>query len=147
VGGLGPGGEKRRNGASAEFHADKAVRLAHEILLSGFQQALLGFFLALDAVASPRHGVKAFGVDLFAAGYAFSEAAFADAGESAIDHIEQLPVVIALTEEEFLVVGTGGAVGDVLGGLIVDSTTVLLIADNHVAQFLAPGFQFFSERL
>src|SRR5438105_4590491 len=33
-------------------------------------------------MASPRHGVKAFGVDLFAAGDAFSEAAFADARES-----------------------------------------------------------------
>jgi hypothetical protein len=147
VGVSGQAGKASANGAGAEFHADKAVRLPHEILLSGFQQTLLGFFLALDAVASPRHGVKAFGVDLFAAGYAFSEAAFADAGESAIDHIEQLPVVIALAEEEFLVVGTGGAVGDVLRGFIVDRTTVLLIADNHVAQFLAPGFQFFSERL
>jgi len=120
---------------------------AKEILLSSFQQALLGFFLALDAMASPGHCVKAFGVDLFAAGNALSEAAFADARESAIDHVEQLAVVIALAEKEFLVVGAGGAVGDVLRGFIVDSTTVLLIADNHVAQFLAPGFQLFSERL
>src|SRR6266403_1732175 len=98
-------------------------------------------------MASPRHGFKALGVDLFAARNALSEAAFADARESAIDHIEQLAVVIALAEEEFLVIGTGGAVGDVLRRLIVDSATVLLIADNHVAQFLAPGFQLFSKRL
>jgi hypothetical protein len=52
-----------------------------------------------------------------------------------------------LAEEEFLVVGAGGAIGDVLSGLIVDGTTVLLIADNHVAQFLAPGFQPFPEGL
>src|ERR1700692_3046802 len=98
-------------------------------------------------MASPGHGVKTLSVNLFAAGDAFSEAAFADAGQSAIDHVEQLPVVIALAEKKFLVVGTGGAVGDVLGGLIVDGTAVLLIADNHVAQFLAPGFQLLSERL
>jgi len=130
--------------------ADRSVRVTRntrEMLLSGFEQALLGFFLALDAMASPRHGFQALGIDLFAAGDAFSEAAFADAGESAIDHVEQLAVVIALAEEELLVVGTGGAVGDVLRGLIVDGTTVLLIADNHMAQFLTPGFQLFSERL
>src|SRR6266852_435877 len=86
--------------------------LTHEILLSGFQQTLLGFFLALDAMASPGNGVEPLGVDLFAAGNALPEAAFADARESAIDHVEQLPVVIALAEKKFLIVGTGGAVGD-----------------------------------
>jgi hypothetical protein len=115
--------------------------------LSGFEQTLLGFFLTLDAMAGPGHSFEALGVDLFAAGDAFSEAAFANASESAIDHVEQLAVVVALAEEEFLVVGTGGAVGDVLRGLIVDGATVLLIADNHVAQFLAPGFQPFPEGL
>jgi hypothetical protein len=98
-------------------------------------------------MAGPGHGFEALGVDLFAAGDAFSEVAFADASESAIDHIEQLAVIVALAEEEFLVVGTGGAVGDVLSSFIVDGTTVLLIAGNHVAQFLLPGFQSFSERL
>ena len=44
-------------------------------------------------------------------------------------------------------VSTVQEVGDVLRRLIVDGTAVLLIADNHVAQFLAPGFQLFSERL
>src|SRR5208282_2434342 len=117
------------------------------LLLSGFEQALLGFFLALDAVAGPGHGFKTLGVDFFAAGDTFSEAAFADASESAIDHVEQLAVVVALAEEEFLVIGTGGAVRDVLSGLIVGGTAVLLIADNHVAQFVAPGFQSFSERV
>jgi hypothetical protein len=73
--------------------------------------------------------------------------AFTDAGESAIDHVEQLTVVVALAEKELLVVGTGGAVGDVLSGLIVGGAAVLLIADNHLAQLLAPGFQSFSERL
>jgi hypothetical protein len=118
-----------------------------QILLSGFEQALLCFFLALDAMPRPGHSFETLGVDLFATGDAFSEAAFADPSESAIDHIEQLAVIVALAEEELLVIGTGGAIGDVLSGLIVGGTTVLLIADNHVAQFVAPGFQFFSERL
>src|SRR5208337_5673920 len=93
-------------------------------LLSGFQQALLGFFLARDAVASPGHGVEALGVDLFATGDAFSEAAFADTGECAIHHEEQLAVVVALAEEELLVVGAGGAIGDILRRFIVGSATV-----------------------
>jgi len=116
-----------------------------EKLLRGFEQALLGFFLARDAMAGPGHGFEALGVDLFAARNAFSEAALANASKSAIDHIEQLAVVVALAEKKFLVVGTGGAIGDVLSGLIVGGTAVLLIADNHVAQFVAPGFQSFSK--
>jgi hypothetical protein len=144
--GLGRAGQATADGL-VRSSARTTVSAPREILLSGFQQTLLGFFLALDAMASPGYGVKALGINLFAAGDALSEAAFADAGESAIDHVEQLAVVIALAEKKFLVVRTGGAVGDVLRGLIVDRTAVLLIADNHVAQFLAPGFQFFSERL
>src|SRR5208282_6778934 len=116
-------------------------------LLSGFQQAFFGFFLALDAMAGPGDSFKTLGIDFFAAGDAFSEAAFTDARESAINHVEQLAVVVALAEEELLVVGTGGAICDVLSGFFVGGTTVLLIADNHVAQFVAPGFQSFLERL
>src|SRR5258708_34789715 len=101
------------------------VSAQREILLSRLQQALLGFLLALDAMPSPRYGVEAFGVDLLAAGDAFSEAAFPYARESAIDHVEQLAIVVALAEKEFLVVGTGGAVGDVLRCLVIASTTVL----------------------
>jgi hypothetical protein len=114
-------------------------------LLGGFEEALFGFFLAFDAMAGPRNGFEAFGIDLFAAGDTLPETAFADAGESAIDHIEELAVVVALAEKELLVVGTGGAVGDILGGFIVGGAAVLLIADYHVAQFVAPGFQLFSE--
>src|SRR5208337_857844 len=70
---------------------------ARATLLRGFQQALFRFFLARDAMAGPGHGFEALGVDLFAARNAFSEAAFADASQSAIHHVEQLAVVIALT--------------------------------------------------
>jgi hypothetical protein len=113
--------------------------------LGGLEQAFFGFFLALDAMAGPRHGFEALGVDLFAAGDAFSEAAFTNTRESAIHHEEQLAVVVALAEKELLVVGAGGAIGDILGGLIVRSASVLLIAHNHMAQLLAPGFQSFSK--
>src|SRR5277367_5342157 len=115
------------------------------LLLRGFQQSLFGLFLTLDAMACPRHSFKTLGVDLFAAGYAFSKAAFAYARQGTINHVEQLTVIVALAEKELLVVRTGGAVGDVLRGLIVGGAAVLLIADHHVAQLVASGFQPFSE--
>ena len=124
---------------------DRSVCAAR--LLRGFEQALFGFFLALDAMPRPGNGFEALGIDLFAARNALSEAAFADAGKGAIDHVEQLAVVVALAEEEFLVVGTRGAIGYVLSGLVIGGTTVLLISDNHMAQFLAPVFELLSECL
>src|SRR5712691_8551085 len=109
--------------------------------MSCFEQALLGLFLALDAVASPGDGFEALRVDFFSAGNAFTEAAFAETGERAVHHLEQLAVVVALAEEKFLVVRTGGAIGDVLGGLVIRTTAVLLVAGHHVAQFFLPRFQ------
>src|SRR5580692_5712393 len=76
---------------------------------SFFEQSLLHFFLALDAVAGPGDGFEALGVDLFAAMDAFAEAAFADAGKSLVDHLQGLAVVIALAKQELFGVGTGGA--------------------------------------
>src|ERR1700678_133006 len=102
-------------------------------LLSGFEQALLGLFLALDAMPRPGNSFQALGVDLFAAGDAFSKTAFANAGKSPVNHVEQLAVVVALAEKEFLVIGTGSAVGNVLSCLIIGGTAVLLIPDNHLA--------------
>ena len=117
------------------------------ILLRGFEQALLSLFLALDAVARPRYSVEPLGVDLFAARDALSEATFADTSQSAIDHVKQLAVIIALAEEEFLIVRTRGTIGGILRGLFVGGAAVLLIADNHVTQFLLPGLEFLFERL
>src|ERR1035438_3680348 len=96
-------------------------------------------------MAGPGHGFEALGIDLFAAGDAFSEAAFADARESAVDHVEQLAIVVALAEKKFLGVGTGGAVGNVLRCLVIGGASVLLVPDHHLAQFLTPRFQSFSE--
>src|SRR5882724_11992816 len=98
-------------------------------------------------MASPGDGFEAFRVDFFPAGDAFTEAAFAETGESAVDHLEQLTVVVTLAEEKFLVVRTGGAIGDVLSGLVIRVTAVLLVAGHHVAQFLLPRFQPFSKVL
>ena len=50
--------------------------LAAEVLVRGFEQTLLGFFLALDAVPRPWHSFQALGVYLFAAGNAFAKTAF-----------------------------------------------------------------------
>src|SRR5580698_474804 len=119
-----------------------ASRIYPTQLLRGFEQSLLGFFLALDAMPRPRHSLQTLGINFFAAGDAFPKTAFADARQSTVHHIEQLAVVITLAEKKFLVVGAGSAVGDVLSGLIVGGATVLLITDNHLAQFIAPGFEF-----
>ncbi|HSZ62681.1 MAG TPA: hypothetical protein VK828_12845 [Terriglobales bacterium] len=108
---------------------------------------MLGFFLAFDAMARPRNSLKALGINFLAAGDAFSEAPFAYARQRSIDHIEQLTVIIALAEKKFLVVRTGGAISDILRRLIIGGATILLVAHNHVAQFLAPGFQSLPERL
>ena len=127
---------------AAAIDANPAPRL-----LRCFQQPLLGLFLALDAMPGPGHGFEALGVNLFSAGRALSKAAFADPRQSPIDHIEQLSVVVALAEEEFLVVGTRGAIGNILRSLFVGGAPILLVPNYHMAQFIAPGFQPFSERL
>src|SRR5580692_5606638 len=104
-----------------------------------FQQSLLQLFLAFDAVPRPRNGFQALGIDFFSAMDAFAETAFADAGESFVDHLQRLPVVIALAEQEFLGVRTGRAVGDVLRGVFVRGTAIGLGAVHGAAQLLLPG--------
>jgi hypothetical protein len=70
------------------------------------EHSLFELFLALDTVACPRHRIKPLGIDLFAAGDAFAETAFANAIQRAFHHRQQLAVVIALMEKELLVVRT-----------------------------------------
>src|SRR5215469_9683882 len=116
--------------------------MAEILPLSFFEQALLQLFLALDAVAGPGDRFEALGVDLFAAVNTLAEAAFANARQGSIDHHEQLTVVVALAEQKFFVVGTGGAVRDVgCGGVLVCSAAVDLVAVHGAAQFLLPRFQ------
>jgi hypothetical protein len=89
----------------------------------------------------PRHGFEPLGIDLFATGNTLSETAFSNASERAIHHVQELTVVVALTEEKFLVIGTRSAISDVLRRLIIGGAPVLLILDNHLTQLVAPGFK------
>ena len=103
-----------------------------------FELALLHLFLTLDAVAGPGNSFETFGVDFVAAIDAFPKAALADAGQSHFDHTKKLPVIVALGEKEFLSVGIGGTVSDVLGSLRIGYTAVFLRARHHAAQLLLP---------
>ena len=110
-------------------------------MLSFFQQSLLEFLLALDAVARPRHSFQALGVDFFAAVDTLSEAAFADARQSFIHHLQELPLVVALAEKKLLGVGTGGAIGNVLGRVFIGGAPIGLRAGDRPAQLLLPGLK------
>jgi len=98
-------------------------------------------------MARPRHGFQAFGVDFLAARDAFAKTSFAQSRQSSLYHLKQVTIVVALTEEELFVVGTGGAIGDILSRFIVGAPAILLVAGNHMAQIVLPGFQFLSEIL
>jgi len=109
-----------------------------ELVLSFFQQTLLEFLLTLDAVARPRHSFQTLGVDFCAAVDAFPEAAFANARQSFIHHLQELPLVVALAEQKLFGVGTGGAIGDVLGRIFIGGAPVGLRAGDGSAQLLLP---------
>jgi hypothetical protein len=142
---MNPARREKLHGWAEQQQVRRTVSAPHS--MGCFEQALLGFFLALDAMASPWNSFETFRVDLFSAGNAFAEAPLAEASQSTIHHLEQLTVVVALAEEKFLVIRTGGAIGDVLGGLVVRTATVLLVAGHHVTQFFLPRFQPLSEIL
>ena len=108
---------------------------------SFFQQSLFQLFLALDAMARPGHGIQAFGVDLLAAMNAFAETAFADANQGLVDHLQQMPFIVALAEQKFFRVGTGGTVGDILRGIFIGGTAVFLRTCHRASQLLLPCFQ------
>src|SRR5215469_3410672 len=111
------------------------------------QLSLLEFLLALDAVAGPRHRFQPFGIDLFSAMDALAETAFANTAECVFYHLQQLALVVALVEEELLVVGVGGLVSDVLRGVLVRRTPILLRPRYGLAQLLLPLFQTLFERV
>src|SRR6202035_4693174 len=108
---------------------------------SFFQQALLEFLLALDAVARPGHSLKALGVDFFTAVDALAKTSLPDARQRFLHHLQELPLVIALAEQKLLRVGTGGAVGNVLGGVLVGGAAVCLGTGDRSAQILLPRLQ------
>ena len=55
---------------------------------------------------------------------ALAEAAFADARQRSLDHLQELPLIVALAEEKLFGVGTGGAVGDVLRRILIGGAPV-----------------------
>jgi hypothetical protein len=119
-----------------------------ENLLAGILQlSTLQFLLAGDAEARPRDSFETFGVDFFAAGDALSEGTNADAVERTLHHGQKLPLIIALMEEEFFVVGVCRLVGDILRGFAVGGTTILLGARYYLPQLLLPLFEPLLERL
>jgi hypothetical protein len=110
-----------------------------------FQQSLLEFFLAFDAVAGPWHGFEALGVDFLTAVNALSKAALANARKCFLYHLQKLALVVALGEEKFFRVRTRGAIGDILSGVFIGGATVSLIAGNRAAQIFLPRFEPFFE--
>lgn len=113
----------------------------HALSVRLFQQSLLRLLLALNAMARPRHRLQPLGIDLLAAGDAFAKAALANARQRALDHLQQLAVVVALMKEKFLGVRTGRAVGDVLRRILIDRAPVLLRTRDHAAQLVLPRLQ------
>ena len=112
-----------------------------------FEHSLFELFLALDAVAGPGDGFEALGIDLPPAGDALAEVAFADAGERTLDHLQELAVGVALVKEKFLVVGTGGLVGDILRRVFVCAAAILLRARDGAPQVLLPRFQLLAKEI
>src|SRR6266571_444458 len=98
-----------------------------------FQLAVFQFFLAANAVARPRHGFQALGVDLFATAYAFTELSFADAQQRGFHHLQQLAIIVALRKKKFFGVRAGCAISDVLGGILVGYATVFFSATDGLA--------------
>src|SRR5580693_7287668 len=105
------------------------------------QQTLLQFLLAFDAVPRPWHRFQSLGVDLFPAVDALAKAAFANPRQRLLDHLQQLPLVVALAEQKFFGVGTGGAVGNILRRVFVGGAAVGLRARHRAAQILLPRLQ------
>ena len=64
-----------------------------------------------------------------------------DGTMSLIDHLQELPLIVALAEEKFFGVGAGRAIGNVLGRIFVSGAAVGLGAGDRAAQFLLPRFK------
>ena len=117
-------------------------------LLGGlFEHSLLQFFLALDAVPSPGDRFQALGINLLATRDALAEGALPNSIQRAFHHLQGLALVVALVKQEFLVIGTGGAIRDILCRIFVGAPPVLLGAGDVSAQLLLPGFQLLFELL
>jgi hypothetical protein len=106
-----------------------------------FQNSLLQLFLALNAVARPRHRFQPLAVDLFPARNAFAECAFADPSQRTLHHLQELAVIIALGKKKFFGVRTGCAVGNILRRIFIHGSAILLCAHHDPSQILLTRFQ------
>src|SRR5207253_5127981 len=137
-----------RKTRSRQHRSDGPLPTFHLRLLGRFfQQTLFQLFLAFDAVPSPGHSLQALGIDFLAAADALAEAALTDAIQRALHHLEQLPIIITLVKEEFLVIGVGGLVSDILGRILIGGAAILFRPRNHSTQFLLARLQPFFECL
>jgi len=117
------------------------------VVAAALAAGVSGLAYAADAVSGPWHGFQSLGVDLVATGDALSETALAHARKRSVDHLQKLPVVVALMEQEFFSVRTRSFVRDILCRVFVHRAPILLDARNHAAQFLLPRFQLFAKVL
>ena len=108
--------------------------MAERSALGMLQSALFHFFLTLDTVTRPGDSLEPLGVNLLAAGDALAKAAFPDPFQRTFYHLQQLALTIALVEQEFLIVGAGGPVGDVLGRVLIALAPIQFRSRNVVPQ-------------
>src|SRR5437016_2193140 len=105
------------------------------------QQPLRPLLLAFNAMSRPRHCLQARGVYFLAAGDTFPKVALTNSIERALDHLQELTVIVALVEEKFLGIGARGAVGDILCRILIYGTAILLRTRNHAPQILLLRYQ------
>src|SRR5262249_54146914 len=98
------------------------------LLVSFFQLAVLLLFLAGDTIARPGNGLQTLCIDLTAAAHTFPEGAFADPLQRRFHHLQQLAFIVALREQEFLGVGTGSTVCNILSRILVGNAAIFFRA-------------------
>src|SRR5437667_8583795 len=91
-------------------------------------------------MSRPRHCLQALGVYFLAAGDTFPKVALTNSIERALDHLQELTVIVALVEEKFFGIGARGAVGDILCRILIYGTDILWRTRNHEPQLLMPRF-------
>src|SRR5713101_1670368 len=75
---------------SVQFIRSAAVELPGGF----FQNTLLELLLTINAVPCPGHSVQSLGIDFFAAGDTLAEAALAEPGQSTLNHLQELAVIV-----------------------------------------------------
>ena len=108
-----------------------------------FHGSLLHPLLTRYAVTCPGNSLEPLGINLAAAGDTLPEVPLPNSFQSSIDHVQQLPIIVTLGEEELLGVGICGAVGDILCSLGIGYAAIFFRTRHRTTQLLLPGFQLF----